>query len=159
MLVAERWPEVGRGIRKVSRALTTGFALRSNRERFFKAEALRKEQARGALRVLGTLMSERIARQKTAPTKRLLALGLTITLSFSAICGWVLWHAGDRDYLHSRAAAANLVSSLASEIDRNIERRSPLLQRDGIGTDVNDWHCDDLRSTCNRGTHRFETRR
>ena len=66
-------------------------------------------------------MSARIAGQKTAPTTRLLALGLTLTLSFSAICGWVLWHAGDRDYLHSRAAAANLVSSLASEIDRNIE--------------------------------------
>jgi diguanylate cyclase (GGDEF)-like protein len=66
-------------------------------------------------------MTERITRQKTAPTKRLLALGLTVTLSFSAICGWVLWHSGDRDYLHSRAAAANLVSSLASEIDRNIE--------------------------------------
>jgi hypothetical protein len=47
MLVAERWPEVGRGIRWVSEALTAGFALRSNRERFFKAEALRKEQARG----------------------------------------------------------------------------------------------------------------
>ena len=70
---------------------------------------------------MGTLMAERITRQKTAPTKRLLALGLTVTLSFSAICGWVLWHAGDRDYLHSRAAATNLVSSLASEIDRNIE--------------------------------------
>ena len=66
-------------------------------------------------------MTESITKQKTAPTKRLLALGLTVTLSFSAICGWVLWHAGDRDYLHSRAAAANLVSSLASEIDRNIE--------------------------------------
>ncbi|MDI1264145.1 MAG: sensor domain-containing diguanylate cyclase [bacterium] len=63
----------------------------------------------------------RFARQKTAPTKRLLLLGLTITLSFSAICGWILWQAGDRDYLHSREAATNLVSSLASEIDRNIE--------------------------------------
>ena len=66
-------------------------------------------------------MTERITKQKIAPTKRLLALGLTVTLSFSAICGWVLWHAGDRDYLHSRAAATNLVSSLASEIERNIE--------------------------------------
>src|SRR5439155_884380 len=70
---------------------------------------------------LATLMTERITRQKVAPTKRLLALGLTVTLSFAAICGWVLWHAGDRDYLHSRAAATNLVSSLASEIERNIE--------------------------------------
>ena len=66
-------------------------------------------------------MAVGITRQKTTPTKRLLALGLMITLSFSAICGWVLWQAGDRDYLHSRDAAANLVASLASEIDRNIE--------------------------------------
>ena len=58
-------------------------------------------------------MTERITKQKTAPTKRLLALGLTVTLSFSAICGWVLWHAGDRDYLHSRAAA-NFVSEMLS---------------------------------------------
>ncbi len=66
-------------------------------------------------------MTTRFARQKTAPTKWLLMLGLAVTLSFSAICGWVLWQAGGRDYLHSREAAANLVSSLASEIDRNIE--------------------------------------
>jgi hypothetical protein len=51
MLVAgadtERRREAAGSIRKVSRALTTGFALRSNRQRFFKAKALRKEQARG----------------------------------------------------------------------------------------------------------------
>ena len=66
-------------------------------------------------------MTGRIHNQKTAPTKRLLVLGLTITLSFSAICGRVLWTTGDKDYLNSRAAAANLTSSLASEINRNIE--------------------------------------
>lgn len=66
-------------------------------------------------------MTTRVAGQKIAPTKRLLMLGLAVTLSFSAICGWVLWQTGGRDYLHSREAAANLVSSLASEIDRNIE--------------------------------------
>lgn len=82
---------------------------------------LEKGQARGRWGVWGFIVTERIARQKTAPTKRLLMLGLAITLSFSAICGWVLWQAGDRDYLHSREAGANLVSSLASEIDRNIE--------------------------------------
>ncbi|WP_213031384.1 hypothetical protein, partial [Acinetobacter baumannii] len=63
-------------------------------------------------------MTSRFTGQKTAPTKLLLILGLALTLSFSAICGWVLWQAGGRDYQHSRAAAANLVSSLASEIDR-----------------------------------------
>ena len=66
-------------------------------------------------------MTTRNARQKTAPTKWLLMLGFAVTLSFSAICGWILWQAGGRDYLHSRDAAANLISSLASEIDRNIE--------------------------------------
>jgi len=66
-------------------------------------------------------MAEGITRQRTAPTKRLLLLGLMLALSFSTICGWVLWHSGDRDYLHSRMAAANLVSSVASEIERNIE--------------------------------------
>jgi diguanylate cyclase (GGDEF)-like protein len=79
-------------------------------------------------------MTTRIARQKTAPAKWLLMLGLAVTLSFSAICGWVLWQAGGRDYLHSREAAANLVSSLASEIDRNIELYDLSLQAvvDGI---------------------------
>ena len=79
-------------------------------------------------------MTTRIGKQKTAPTKRLLMLGLAVTLSFSAICGWVLWQAGGRDYLHSREAATNLVSSLASEIDRNIELYDLSLQAvvDGI---------------------------
>src|ERR1700736_4667067 len=79
-------------------------------------------------------MTSRIETQKTAPTKLLLTLGLAVTLSFSAICGWVLWQAGGRDYLHSREAAANLVASIASEIDRNIELYDLSLQAvvDGI---------------------------
>lgn len=79
-------------------------------------------------------MTSRFTGQKTAPTKLLLILGLALTLSFSAICGWVLWQAGGRDYQHSRDAAANLVSSLASEIDRNIELYDLSLQAvvDGI---------------------------
>src|SRR5258708_38432811 len=66
-------------------------------------------------------MSWGIPKPKSAPTKRLLALGLAVTLGFSAICGGVLWTMGERDYEHNRAAAANLVASIASEIDRNIE--------------------------------------
>lgn len=66
-------------------------------------------------------MSRGIPRPKAAPTKRLLALGLAIALGFSAICGGVLWTMGERDFEHSRAAAANLVASIASEIDRNME--------------------------------------
>lgn len=62
-----------------------------------------------------------IPRQRGAPIKRLLALGLAVTLGFSAICGGVLWTMHERDYEHNRAAAANLVASITSEIDRNIE--------------------------------------
>ncbi|WMT71952.1 diguanylate cyclase [Bradyrhizobium sp. Ash2021] len=66
-------------------------------------------------------MSWGIPKPKSAPTKRLLALGLAVTLGFSAICGGVLWTMGERDFEHNRTAAANLVASIASEIDRNIE--------------------------------------
>src|SRR6185295_3847487 len=66
-------------------------------------------------------MSWGIPRAKSAPTKRLLALGLAVTLSFSALCGGVLWTMGERDFEHSRAAAANLIASIASDIERNIE--------------------------------------
>jgi diguanylate cyclase (GGDEF)-like protein len=79
-------------------------------------------------------MSWAVPTPKGTPTKRLLALGLAITLSFSAICGGVLWTMGERDYEHNRAAAANLVASIASEIDRNIELYDLSLQAvvDGI---------------------------
>ena len=75
-----------------------------------------------------------IPRPKSAPTKRLLALGLAVTLSFSALCGGVLWTMGERDFEHSRAAAANLIASIASEIERNIELYDLSLQAvvDGI---------------------------
>jgi diguanylate cyclase (GGDEF)-like protein len=71
---------------------------------------------------------------KETPTKRLLALGLAVTLSFSAICGGVLRTMGERDFEHNRAAAANLVASIASEIDRNLELYDLSLQAvvDGI---------------------------
>ncbi|MEH2470997.1 diguanylate cyclase (GGDEF)-like protein [Nitrobacteraceae bacterium AZCC 2161] len=78
-------------------------------------------------------MSWRIPRQ-AAPTKRLLALGLAVTLSFSAICGGVLWTMRERDFEHNRAAAANLVASIASEIDRNIELYDLSLQAVVDGT-------------------------
>jgi diguanylate cyclase (GGDEF)-like protein len=79
-------------------------------------------------------MSWAVPTPKGTPTKRLLALGLAITLSFSSICGGVLWTMGERDYEHNRAAAANLVASIASEIDRNIELYDLSLQAvvDGI---------------------------
>jgi len=83
--------------------------------------ALEREQARGRERGLGYCMTRHFGRQKKAPTRQLLTLGFAISLGFSAICGRIVWQGGDRDYLHAREAAANLVSSLASEIERNIE--------------------------------------
>lgn len=66
-------------------------------------------------------MSRDIPKPKSAPTKRLLALGLAVTLSFCGLCGGVLRTMGERDFEHSRTAAANLVASIANDIERNIE--------------------------------------
>jgi len=79
-------------------------------------------------------MSRGIPKPKSAPTKRLLALGLAVTLGFSALCGVVLRTMGERDFEHSRAAAANLAASIASDIERNIELYDLSLQAvvDGI---------------------------
>lgn len=89
--------------------------------RLLQDSIFRKEESAGALRSRGLGMTWDSPRQNAAPTKRLLALGLAVTLSFSAICGGVLWTMGERDFEHNRTAAANLVATIASEIDRNIE--------------------------------------
>src|SRR3981189_165127 len=79
-------------------------------------------------------MGRGIPKPKSAPTKRLLALGLAVTLSISALCGGVLRTMGARDFEHSRTAAANLVASIANDIERNIELYDLSLQAvvDGI---------------------------
>jgi diguanylate cyclase (GGDEF)-like protein len=61
-----------------------------------------------------------LGRQHTY-TKRLVAGGLAITLGFSAICGFVLWKSRDRDREEARQSAANLIATISSEIDRNLE--------------------------------------
>jgi diguanylate cyclase (GGDEF)-like protein len=48
-------------------------------------------------------------------------LGLAIAASFAAVCGMILVEMRERDYEHARQASANLVASVASDIDRNIE--------------------------------------
>jgi diguanylate cyclase (GGDEF)-like protein len=63
----------------------------------------------------------RIRRHGFASSKWLLVLGLAITSSFSAISGRVLLEMRERDYEHARQAAANLIASVAADIDRNIE--------------------------------------
>ncbi len=53
--------------------------------------------------------------------KRLIALGLTITLGFSSICALVLWESRNRDRDQARLAAVNLIASIGSDISRNFE--------------------------------------
>ncbi|WP_426409862.1 sensor domain-containing diguanylate cyclase [Bradyrhizobium ganzhouense] len=83
---------------------------------------------------LGHGMTNRITRSNGVSTRLLLVLGLAATLSFSSICGLELWRMGDADYRHHHNAATNLIASIASEIDRNIELYDLSLQAvvDGI---------------------------
>jgi diguanylate cyclase (GGDEF)-like protein len=53
--------------------------------------------------------------------KRLIALGLTITLGFSAICATVLWQSRSRDYEQARLSGFNLISTINADIARNFE--------------------------------------
>lgn len=66
--------------------------------------------------------------------KRLVTLGLTVTLGFSAISGYILWENRTRDRETARQFAANLVQTISSEIDRNLELYDLSLQAvvDGI---------------------------
>jgi diguanylate cyclase (GGDEF)-like protein len=75
-----------------------------------------------------------VPKPRTVPAKRLLAVGIGLILSFSAICASILWQMAARDYLSARQAASNLVASISSEIARNIELYSLSLQAvvDGI---------------------------
>lgn len=53
--------------------------------------------------------------------KRLVALGLTITFGIFAIFGFVLWESRDHDRDQARRAAANVVATIGSDIERNLE--------------------------------------
>lgn len=53
--------------------------------------------------------------------KRLIALGLTITLGFTTVCAMVLWESRNRDREQARKAAANVVATIASEVARTFE--------------------------------------
>ncbi|RZN01689.1 hypothetical protein CWO91_33045 [Bradyrhizobium genosp. SA-3] len=70
----------------------------------------------------------------TMPAKRLLALGIGLILGFSGICATILWEMAQKDFQHAKEAATNLVASIASEIDRNIELYDLSLQAvaDGV---------------------------
>ena len=67
-------------------------------------------------------MSKRhIPVQKRAPIKRLIAVGLAVTLSFMAICAFVILGMADRDYADVKKSSENLVATLAANIGRNFE--------------------------------------
>lgn len=53
--------------------------------------------------------------------KRLIALGLTITLGFSAVCAMVLSESRKRDMDQARKSAVNIVATIGSEVARNFE--------------------------------------
>lgn len=65
---------------------------------------------------------------------RLIALGLTVTLGFGIVSAYILWQERKRDLEAARAAATNLVQTLSSEIDRNLELYDLSLQAvaDGV---------------------------
>ena len=58
---------------------------------------------------------------KLSYTKRLIALGLTVTIGFFAVLGTVLWDSRERDREQARQAAANLIATISSDIERNLE--------------------------------------
>ena len=92
-------------------------------------------EGRGAFEISGAKrMDGLIPKPGTVPTKRLVALGVGLILSFSAICASVLWQMAEKDYRHAKEAGTNLVASIAGEIDRNIELYNLSLQAvvDGV---------------------------
>jgi hypothetical protein len=73
-------------------------------------------------------MNRAVTKPRKVPVKRLWALGVGLILSFSAIYASILWEMATKDYLSSKQAAANLVASISSEVERNIELYSLSLQ-------------------------------
>lgn len=67
------------------------------------------------------MLQRHIPRQKRVPIKRLIAVGLAVTLSFLAICTFVILGMADRDYAQVRISSEDLVSTLAANIARNFE--------------------------------------
>ncbi len=59
--------------------------------------------------------------RKSTSTRRLIVLGLAVTLGFSAIFGTILWDMGRWDRDKALDAAANLVATIANDISRNIQ--------------------------------------
>ena len=56
-----------------------------------------------------------------SPMKRLIALGLAITLGFSTVFATILLHSRNRDREQARQGADNLIATISSEVARNFE--------------------------------------
>jgi diguanylate cyclase (GGDEF)-like protein len=61
------------------------------------------------------------SQRKSASARRLIVLGLAVTLGFSAIFATIMWDMARRDRDKALNAAANLVATIASDISRNIQ--------------------------------------
>lgn len=59
--------------------------------------------------------------KRPASAWRLIAVGLAVTLGFSAVFGAILWDMARRDRDKALDAAANLVATIANDISRNIQ--------------------------------------
>jgi diguanylate cyclase (GGDEF)-like protein len=67
------------------------------------------------------LSSQHLPAHKQSYSKRLIALGLTITIGFFTIFGIVLGDSRHRELDQARQAAANVVATIGSDIERNLE--------------------------------------
>src|ERR1700732_4503710 len=61
------------------------------------------------------------SQRKSASARRLIVLGLAVTLGFSAIFATIMWDMARRDRDKALNAAANLVATIANNISRNIK--------------------------------------
>ena len=61
-------------------------------------------------------------------TKPLIVLGLAVTIGFSAILAFVLWGSRSQEREQARQSASNIVATISSEIDRNLELYNLSLQ-------------------------------
>jgi len=59
--------------------------------------------------------------RKSSSARRLIVLGLAVTLGFSAIFATIMWDMARRDRDKALNAAANLIATIASDISRNIQ--------------------------------------
>lgn len=66
--------------------------------------------------------------RKRQPMKRLIAIGVAVTICFSAVCAYVVYDVGARDYEQAQISSVNLVKTIAADATRNIEKIDLSLQ-------------------------------